>query len=199
MARKIEKNISWFLVLSLAMLSISWFFLEPANSADVTVSATVASIISCSTPAGSTAFGSMNQGSVYTSDTDATTTVSSNGSVYVKIKDAGDTSNPGLYKSAGTTDLIGSADAASGDTATLSAGTEGYGIQASTTDSIEIATRYLQTGDNVGGFEITDQTLASSSAAVTAEVITVIHKAAVSSSNLAGDYADTITYTCSAS
>lgn len=198
MTQKIEKNISWFLVLSLVVLSMSWFFLEPADSA-VTVSATVESMISCSTPSSATAFGSMNQGSVYTSSPDATTTVTSNGTVYVKIKDAGDPSNPGLYKSVATTDLIGSADASYGDTATLVAGTEGYGIQATTAGTITIATRYAQTGDAVGGFEIADQTLASSSAAISGEIITVVHKAAVSASNIAGDYADTITYTCTSS
>lgn len=199
MAKKIEKNISWFLILSLVMLSLGWFFLEPVNSA-VTVSATVESMISCTTPSTATGFGSLNNLAVATSTPNATTTVSSNGTVYVKIKDNGDgTTNPGLYKSTATTDLIGSADASYADTATLSAGTEGYGIQATTTGTIVIATRYLKTGTDVGGFERTDQTMASSSAAVSSNIITVIHKAAVSTTNVAGDYADTITYTCSSS
>lgn len=200
MAQKIEKNISWFLILSLVMLSLGWFFLEPANSA-VTVSATVASMITCTTPLTSTVFGTMSNTAVATSTPNATTTVSSNGTVYVKIKDNGDgTTNPGLYKSTATTDLIGSADASYTDTATLAAGTEGYGIQATTTGAnLVIATRYLKTGTDVGGFERTDQTMASSSAAVSSEVVTVIHKAAVSAANVAGDYSDTITYTCSSS
>jgi spore coat protein U-like protein len=65
-----------------------------------------------------------------------------------------------------------------------------------------IASRFNKTGNNVGGLEAGSGnavTLASSSQPVSGEVITVIHKAATSATKPAGDYSDTITYTCTAS
>ena len=57
------------------------------------------------------------------------------------IYSTGGEGSPGLYKYDATTDLIPSADA------TLEAGTEGYGIQATTTSGdITIAPKYLLTG-----------------------------------------------------
>jgi hypothetical protein len=122
------------------------------------------------------------------------------------VKDAGDTSDPGLATSSPAY-LIPSVNAADDASTTLAAGTEGYGINASTTDAdgsgaqLGIHPRYLyvETTDDVGGLEITNQELASTSATTSGYYITTTHKAAISASTQAGAYEDTITYECSAS
>jgi hypothetical protein len=201
MINKIKKVATLLLVLSLVGIFIGWNLPEMAES--YTVSATVATMVSCDTPAGSTSFGTMDNTQVYTSLPDVTTTVNSNTSVYVKVYDQGNGSNPGLYKSSAPTGIIGSANDNYDDEATLQAGVSGYGIQATTTGAnLVIASRFNKTGNNVGGLEAGSGnavTLASSSQPVSGEVITVIHKAATSATKPAGDYSDTITYTCTAS
>jgi len=161
--------------------------------------------VSCTTPLTETIFPTLDNNDVYTSSPDATTTASTTNAtgLTMKIYDVGGpdaTGTPSLYKSTAPTDNIGSADASYADTATLVAGTEGYGIQATTTGpNLNIDPRFLWTGNNVGGLEASSTyavTLASSSAAVADEVVTIIHKAAASATNVAGDYSDTITITC---
>ena len=205
MIKKIEKIAKGLLILALVGLLIVWT-LPPEPASSHTVTATVATIVTCTTPLSETAFGTIDNTAVYTSSPDATTTVDSNTSVYMRVYDVGGpdaTGTPSLYKSAAPTDNIGSADASYADTATLVDGTEGYGIQATTTGAnMVIAPRFLKTGNNVGGLEASSTysvLLASSSVAVSAEVINVIHKAAVPSTQTSGDYSDTITYTCTAS
>jgi len=125
----------------------------------------------------------------------------------MKVYDAGDATSPGLYKSTPPTDSIGSADAAYADTATLAAGTEGYGLRITTTtagtgNALEISYRYghdifFANTNSVGGFEITDVAIASTTAGVTdLKEVSARYKTAVSTTNVAGDYADTVTYTC---
>jgi hypothetical protein len=196
MIKRIEKIATFLLVLSLVGIFIGWNLSEMAES--YTVTATVAAMISCTTPATSTSFGTIDNTFVATSTPNVTTTVNSNTSVFVKVNDTGDGTNPGLYKSTSPTAIIGSANDSFADEATLSAGTSGYGIQATTTGpNLVIAPRFNKTGNNVGGLEVSPSVLlASSSQPVSGEVITVIHKAATSSSKPAGDYSDTITYTC---
>jgi hypothetical protein len=159
--------------------------------------------VSCTTPATSTAFGTIDNENVYTSSPDVTTTVTTNNSTgfTMKIYDAGDGTNPGLYKSTSPTAIIGSANDSYADEATLQAGVSGFGIQATTTGpNLVIAPRFNKTGNNVGGLEVSPAVLlASSSQPVSGEVITVIHKAATSATKPAGDYSDTITYTCTTS
>jgi len=106
------------------------------------------------------------------------------------VKGNGNGSNPGLYKSLSPTKLIASS------TATLSAGTEGYGIQASSASSgLVIDTVYDKSGNNVGGLSLSNQRLAyrttSNSAA---DSIDVVPKAAVSFYTAAGNYQDILTF-----
>jgi hypothetical protein len=178
---------------------IGWNLSEMAES--YTVTATVTTMVSCDTPATSTSFGTIDNTAVYTSSPNVTTTVNSNTSVFVKVSDTGDGTNPGLYKSTSPTAIIGSANDSFADEATLQAGVSGYGIQATTTGpNLVIAPRFNKTGNNVGGLEVSPSVLlASSSQPVSGEVITVIHKAATSATKPAGDYSDTITYTCTTS
>jgi len=111
------------------------------------------------------------------------------------VKDAGSGSSPGLWKSASPTYLIASADAI------LSAGTDGYGIQATSTaagsgGTLSFNSKYNKTGNDVGGLVLTNTTLASSTVDVSGREAVVTHKAAISSTTLSGSYGDTITYEC---
>lgn len=166
------------------------------------VSATVDASITCSFTGMTTTFSSLNTGAVSTGDTDTTITISTNAGngFNLTVRDAGNATNPGLYKASATTYLIGSADSSYANTATLSSGTDGFGIQGSTSggsgSSVTIATRYDQTGNDVGGLELTDTTLASATGAVANRAVTVTHKAAVSGLAPAGSYTDTLTYVC---
>jgi hypothetical protein len=117
------------------------------------------------------------------------------------IKDTGGDSNPGLWKSVSLTRLIPSPNTAFNPTATLTAGTEGFGVQATTTSAgsggtLTLSSRYNQIGSIVGGLSLTDIALASSTIDVTDREVIATHKAAISSNTLSGSYSDTITYSC---
>jgi hypothetical protein len=153
--------------------------------------------ITCTLSATSTSFGFLSPSAVSTSSPDITITISSGAGFQINVKDAGNGTNPGLYKSTSPTYLIQSQDA------TLSAGTDGYGIQSATTTAgsggiITLNSKYNKTGNDVGGLSLTDVQLASSTTSVTNREVVIKHKAAVSFSAPIGDYYDTITYTCSA-
>ena len=170
---------------------------------DVTVSATVSQTVSCTASTSTTAFGTLTTSAVSTSTPDVTITMSCNyaSGCTLKVQDDGNATNPGLYSTT-VAYLIGSADAAYADTATLAAGTEGYGIQGSTNangsgGTLTIATRYNQTGNAVGGFEITDQSISSSTEPIANRETVVKHKAAISGlTKAATNYSDILTYSC---
>lgn len=170
---------------------------------NVTVSATVPTLVTCTLSTTTTNFGNIDSTAVYTSSPNVITTVSCNpaGGCAVQIKDQGDGTNGGLYKSDAPTHLIPSPNSTLSDIATLSAGTEGYGIQAATTSAgsggtLTLNPRYNQTGNTVGGLTTTPIQLASSTQPVANREIVVTHKAAISNLTPAGNYQDTITYTC---
>ena len=56
---------------------------------------------------------------------------------------------------------------------------------------------YASTTSDVGGFEISNVNMASSTDAVTGRRVIIYLQAAIDASNLPGAYVDTITYTCS--
>jgi len=177
-----------------------------ATSSAVTVSASIQAVISCSTNTGSTDFGTWTDTSIKTSSPNASSTMSCVNSATgctLYVKDAGGGGNPGLWNSTASA-LIESPNAAFSATSTLTDGTEGYGIQATTTAAgsgatLTIAPKYLQTGDTVGGLATTTSvTLASNNATSSNREVVVTHKAAVASVTPAGTYADTITYECTA-
>lgn len=163
------------------------------SSSTITVQTTE---VTCTTQLSETAFGQISINGIFQSLPDATTTVlceECTSGFTMTIYSTGGEGSPGLYKSDATTDLINSADA------TLEAGTEGYGIQATTTSGdITIDPRYLLTGNNVGGLELNPgATLASSSAAILSEqMVTTIFKATVSQNNELGAYSDQATISC---
>jgi hypothetical protein len=176
-----------------------------ATTTAVTVSANVAAIISCSTNTGSTVFGTLTNASVFTASPNASTTMSCANSAAgctLYVKDAGGGGNPGLWNSTSSA-LIESPNATFSATSTLTAGTEGYGIQATTTAAgsgatLAIAAKFNQTGNTVGGLTLTNGTLASANATSSNREVVVAHKAAIANNTPAGTYNDTITYECAA-
>ncbi|MEM1973787.1 MAG: hypothetical protein QXN68_03255 [Thermoplasmata archaeon] len=171
----------------------------------VSVSATVTTSVTCNLSTTTTAFGNIDSSAVYTSSPNVTTTVSCNpgAGCTVTIKDQGDSTNGGLYKSTSPTYLIPSPASGYPATSTLSAGTDGYGIQAATTTAgsggtLSLNSIYTYSGNTVGKLATTTQTLASSSQPVANREVVVTHKVAVSVLAPAGNYSDTITYQCSA-
>ena len=175
---------------------VGWFLSADLVEGDgtVEVTATVGEV-TCSVSVTSTAFGNLDLGTINTSTPDILTTmacdaVPSGCTLYVK--DTGSGSNPGLWNNSASY-LVTSTDAA------LSAGTDGYGIQAATSSGTwTINSKYEVTGINVGGLTITDTTYASSSSQLSTSTATTTHKAAISSSTTAGSYEDNITYSCTA-
>jgi hypothetical protein len=158
-----------------------------------------AATVSCSANISSTSFPAMDSSSVFTASPNASTTIScsgTSGGCTLYVKDVGSGSQPGLWNSTSSY-LIRSPNAAFSATTTLVAGTEGYGIQATTTASgLTLAARYNQTGNTVGGLATTTLVLASSTADISTSTVNVVHKAAVSANTLSGSYNDTITYSC---
>jgi len=181
----------------------SFVYLVQAQTTEtVTVSATVTTSVTCSLSTTTTNFGTIDASAVYTSSPNVTTTVSCNPAAgcQVQINDQGSGTQPGLWNSSASY-LIPSPDSAFNATATLVAGTEGYGIQATTTSAgsggtLTLNVRYNQTGNTVGGLTTTTIQLASSSQPVANREIVVTHKAAISGLTPAGSYQDTITYNC---
>jgi len=188
-------------------------YVNAATSSTVTVTASVSSAISCSTDQTSSAFGTLTSGSISTSTPSASTTMACANNVAgctLSVNDAGGNDNPGLWN-ATSSELIESPNAAYDATTTLVAGTEGYGIRATTTSegtgaSLSIATRYNTglanglLGDvaDVGGLTTTTLTIASTTATTSARSIVITHKAAIDSNTAGGNYDDTITYSCTA-
>lgn len=192
----------WFYS-SLETLIIYPEYATAATTSAVTVSATVTATISCSTNQSSTSFGTLTTASVSTSTPNASSTIScvnSAAGCTLYIKDAGSGSNPGLWNSTSSA-LIASASS------TLIAGTEGYGINATTTATgsgavLTISAQYRLGSDastsTIGGLLITNTTLASVNTTSSNRETVVRHKASISTATAGGTYDDTITYECTA-
>jgi len=157
----------------------------------------IAATISCSTNISATSFSNLTTASVFTSSPNASTTMScanTSSGCTLYVKDAGNGSNPGLATSSPAY-LIPST------TATLSAGTEGYGIQATTTASgsggvLNINAIYNKAGNDVGGLSLSNVVIASSTADISNREVVTTHKATISNVTISGNYSDTITYSC---
>lgn len=205
MIQLLEKTATSLIVIGLVGLFIVSVMPEPV-SGSVTVSATVSStMISCSTEASALSFAADLDNNAVGTTTEATTSVQSSGTVYMKVYDSGDTSaNPGLYKDP---DLIESPNAAYDATATLAAGTEGYGMQATNSSgtAMVLAPNYDWASDTdvVGGIGYDSGgalTVASSGSAISdPEQVDISFRAAVSATTPGGAYSDTITITCTSS
>jgi hypothetical protein len=178
------------------------YIVQAQTTEQVTVSATVTTSVTCSFSTTTTSFGTIDTSQVWTSSPNVTTTVSCNPAAgcRIQIRDQGSGAYPGLYNSAASY-LIPSPNSAFSATATLVAGTEGYGIQATTTTAgsggtLSLNSRYVQTGNTVGGLTTTTLTLASSSQPTANREVVVTHKVAISGLTPAGLYQDIITYEC---
>lgn len=156
------------------------------------ITTAAAGTVSCSTNIASTAFGTLSAASVTSASPNASTTMTCTGApgCSLNINDA----NHGLSRTAPAYTIASL-------TATLTAGAEGYGVQATTTavgtgGTLGIASPYLINGNGVGGLNTTSTLIASSTSAITGREILVTHKAAISTITTAGNYSDTITYSC---
>jgi len=181
-----------------AILAIMWLStvdVQVTQSSTVNVTATVASSTTCSTNVSSTAFGTLTSGAITTSTPDASSTLSCNIGLgcTLNIADA----NAGLATTSPAYTITSA-------TTTLAAGTEGYGVQATSTatgsgGALTFSARFggakFATND-VGGLSVASAILASSTAAVSNREVVVRHKAAISGTTQAGEYSDTITYSC---
>jgi hypothetical protein len=154
------------------------------------------SSVSCSTNTASTAFGTLTTGAVSTAATNASTTMTCSGGLgcTLTVQDAGNGASPGLATSTPAY-LIPSSNT------TLVAGTEGYGIRATTTaagngGSLAVGSAYNKNGNDVGGLTIAATTLASSTTAITGREVVTTHLAAIAAITQAASYTDTITYSC---
>ena len=178
-------------------------YVSAATTSAVTVSASVLSTITCSTDQTSTAFGTLTSSAVSTSTPNASTSISCANEALgcsLYIKDAGGGSNPGLWNSTSSKRIASV-------TSTLVAGTEGYGINATSTASgsgaaLGFSSRYILREDvstsTVGGLALSNITVASTTATTSAREVVVRHKAAISANTAAGTYNDTLTYECTA-
>lgn len=192
-----------FLIIALPFL---YEFIIPfyaKGQTNVSVSANVSTSITCNFSTTTTAFGNIDTSAVFTSSPNVTTTISCNpgAGCNITVKDQGDGTNGGLYKSSAPTYLIPSPAAGFPATANLTAGTDGYGIQAATTTAgsggiLTLNSIYNQSGNTVGKLTTTTIQLASSSQPVSNRQIVITHKVAVSGLAPAGAYSDTITYQC---
>lgn len=181
-------------------------YASAATSSSVTVSANVTTNVSCSTDNSSTAFGTLTSSAISTSTPNASTTMTTNDGLGLTfyVNDSGNGVNGGLSTSSPVY-LIPSPVSGFPATSTLSIGTEGYGIQATSSaggsgGTLGFVSRYNVVGlfgiNAIGGLTTTTQIIASSTSAVSGRLVVVTHKAAASASTQAASYTDTVTYTC---
>jgi len=159
-----------------------------------TVTGTIDPTLTYSLDGVSTSLGVISASSPTTATPNIVVSISTNASsgYTVKIRDTGSTTNPGLYNASASA-IIGSGDNSYNNSADLSS-VSGYGIQAASA-SATIASPYNVSGNNIGGYEITDQNLATYSSTADSQTVTIITKAKASGSTPAGTYTDTVTVT----
>lgn len=193
------------LIGSLGMLGVEEVALPDTAAAEtssaVAVTATVTTVISCSSSPTDTAFGTLSSTATTTASPRASTTMAcanAGSGCVLKVKDA----NAGLATTSPFY-LIPSPNANFDASTTLSAGIEGYGIQATSSGttgsgaSLTLGGRYNIRGGDVGGLaSTTSQTLATANNTTTGREVTIDHLAIVSASTPGGSYTDTITFEC---
>lgn len=197
---------TYYFAACLAVLVASTLIMatDIVSSSTVTVSATVASSVACTTDNTTTAFGTLTTGAVATSSLNASTSLSCANvatGCTLYVADAGNGTNGGLATTSPAY-LIPSPAAGYPTTAALAAGTEGYGIQATSTAVGSGATLGFNSIYNsfntntVGKITTSTQVVASSTSQTTSREVVVKHKAAISGTTQAASYTDTITYSC---
>lgn len=193
---KIIKTVVLLIILTLSVPMMPFVTQTVALSNNqVTVSGVISQMLTFSLSTNATDFTTLNASNVLTSSPVTTMNIASNaaGGYTINVQDQGDGTSPGLY-SASSGKVIASS------TKTLSAGTEGYGIQCAVTGTGNAVSPYNVTGNNVGGLSCTTASpMASSTGPVDNDALTVTYKAAISNSTPAGSYVDTITYVAAGS
>ena len=173
-----------------------------ATTSNVAVTAEVTTSISCDSSPGSTAFGTLSSTVTITASPNASTTMAcanSGTGCVLYVKDA----NAGLATDT-PSHTIPSPNAAADASTTLVAGTEGYGIQATSTAAggsgnlLPVELRYAVTDNDVGGLVVGSETqaLASANSTTTGREVLITHIAAISDATPGALYEDTITYSC---
>lgn len=168
------------------------------TNSTVTVTGRVTPSITLALSSNATNFGILQVGIVNTSSPATTLTLSTNAKdgASITVNDTGSGTTPGLYNSLAP-HTIASA------TATLAAGTEGYGINAALTStagtggvvgSMSVSSPYNGTGDSVGGLTLTPTTLATTTTPIYLNTVQVNYLAAISVVTPAGIYTDNVTY-----
>jgi len=203
MLNKIAKITEYLVYLALASLVVIWFSINSANSDNVSVSATVSSsMISCTTGTDTINFLATLDNTSIATTSDATTTMSSSGSIQLTVYDTGSSSYGGGLNKSGN-GFIESPNTAFDASTSLVAGTEGYGLQAATTSgtNLKISAKYYYASSSsvvVGRIATptTGTVVASSSVAVTSEMVAATLKAAAAITTPGGAYTDTLTFTC---
>ncbi len=171
------------------------------SNSTVAVTARVTPEITFALSSNATNFGVLQIGSVNTSSPATTLTLSTNArsGASVTVYDQGNGTNPGLYNSLAT-HTIPSA------TATLAAGTEGYGVNSAVTSTagsggvvgtLTVASPYNGTGDSVGGLNLAPTLLASTTSPIYLVTLQVNYLSAISVVTPAGIYTDNVTYLAS--
>ncbi len=168
------------------------------TNSTVTVTGRVTPSITFSLSSNSTSFGILQLGLVNTSTaaTDLTLSTNAKDGAQITVYDQGDGTNPGLYNSLASATIPSS-------TATLAAGTQGYGIQGSvgsisgSVGTIAVSSPYNGTSDAVGGLTRTPSTLATTTTPVYNVEVIVNYLASISVTTPAGLYTDNVTYLAS--
>ena len=180
-----------------------------ASQTVVNITANVNTTVTCNSVSTSTlSFGTLGAGSIaFTTPADVSTTIScSDGAgCTLDLNDQGNTSTPGLWNATSSYLIQSPALNVTSSTSTITAGTEGYGIVATTTaagagGTLTLINRYNYSTSSaiIGALTTTTLPMASSTSAITVgrEVLTY-PEAAISANTLGGSYNDTLTYSCS--
>ena len=171
---------------------------QTTDTAAIAVSATVAQTIDISVSSSALNFGTLSSGSVSATNTNFIVATNAANGYTVTIYDVGDAVTGGLYDS--TTTALIAANGSAGST--LTAGTQGYGAQCSTTDAdVNIYAVYNDwTGaNNVGPLATTTNNFTSSTAATVGDQSALYLRAAISGTSTAATYYDTVTLTATGS
>lgn len=178
-----------------ATIDSSSFSTASITDDQIIVSATVPQTFSFALSANTDSLGSLSTGSVISSPTPRTATVNTNAKNgwLVWARD----SNTGLNSASAAYTIVSTTPASN---STLSAGTEGYNMGATSsqvggTGAITIATPFVGVGAGQGGgLNTTLATVATSNGTANTAVLTLRNNAAIAASTpAAADYTDTIT------
>ena len=152
------------------------------TSSQVSVTATINPTITFSISSNSINFGVLTTASVTTESNTLTLSTNAGSGASISIQDT----RAGLYN-------IAHAYTIHSNTTTLAAGSEGYGVNASSS-SLTVQSPFSGTGDSVGAITTSTQTIASVTAPVNNSTTTVNYLASISNITPSGPYSDTITY-----